>query len=134
MTRAEAAAKVEKIRRLARRAGTAAEADTAKNTADKIVREHKLTEDELTIGAKVHAFDDLCVKLETFVRGQSVPGPVLDAITRLKTSASIEEKKKALAQIVGITRVASLFFGSSKLVSGLKKIIDETLAAHEVQI
>lgn len=134
MTRTEAAAKVEKLRRLAKRAGSPAEADTARRTADKITAEHKLTLDELTVGAKVLVFDDLCTKLEAFVRGQSVPGPVIDAIGKLRTSASVEEKKKALTQIVGATRVASLFFGSSKMISELKQIVDETLAAHEVQI
>ncbi len=134
MTRAEAAKKVEKARRLAKKAGTAEEADTAKRVAEKLIKDHGLTDEELEAGAKIQVFDELCDRLGDYVARHEVPRPVIDAIEKLKTSASEKEKKAALSKIVGAVRLASLFFGSDKTVAGAKKIIDDVLLTYEVKI
>ena len=134
MTRIEAAVKVVKLRRLAERAGTPAEADTARRTADKIMTDHNLTEAELSKGSRAAAFDELLDKLDSYIRKNDIPVVVFEVIDRIKREKSDDDKSVALEKLVTGVRMASLFFGWDRTVKGVKGIIDEVLAKHKVTI
>lgn len=130
MTREEAAEKVAKLWRLAEKAGTPAEAETAKKTALKLVKEHNLTDRELSMGSRAAAFDDLMSALDTYVSGQPVPVIVREVIDRMKKDTKKEDKADALGKFVVGLRAASLFVD----VRGIKTIVEEVLKKHGVTI
>lgn len=136
MTRLEAMEKVAKLKRLAKRAGSPAEAENARGAAHKIVAKYQLTPRELASGAKANALDDLLGALDSFVKGQreKVPAAVLDVIERVKRDTKPEEKADALEKLVGATRVVAMFFGHRDDVSRIRDIIEQTLQQHEITI
>jgi len=138
MTKREAVEKVCKLRRLADRAGTPAEAESARRAASKIMADHRLTSEDIAIEAKCAAFDDLLGRLEVFVAThpeRSVPLSVIkDAVSRAKSGTKAEDKARALGAFVGGVRTAFMFASSSKTVIAAKEIVDEVLRAHDVTI
>jgi hypothetical protein len=134
MTREEAAVKVAKLRRLAEKAGTPAEADSARKMADKLMKEHGLTEVELSKGSRAAAFDELLDRLNAYAQKNDIPFAVLEVFERIKKEKTDGDKSAALEKVVGGIRLASLFLGWDKTVKGVKTIIDEVLAKHQVTI
>lgn len=134
MTKAEAAERVAKLRRLAEKNDNAAEAASAKKRADKLVEEFKLTETELSLGGRAAAFDDLVDELDRFVRKHDVPAAVLETIEMVKSKTDKENKADMLGKIVAGVRTVSLFFIFNKDVKGIKDTVDAVLKKHGVTI
>lgn len=130
MTRSKAAEKVASIRRLAERAGTEAEADNAKRAAERLIKEHGLTEVEISLGSLAAAFDDLMNEMDTFTRKNSAPAVVLEVIQKAKKDTKPEDKADALRKIVIAVRAISLFTDISKV----KNVIDDVLRKHGVTV
>lgn len=136
MNRSEAVTKVLKLRNLAARAGSPAEADTARRTASKFVQEFSLTEKELSIGNKARAFDDLASRLYSFLHKHSgeIPSSVGDLLPTIKRKTEDTEKAAGLDKIVTGIRVVSMFLGHVKAVQDLKNIIETVLREHDVTV
>lgn len=134
MTRKEAAEKVAKLRRLAGGAGTSAERATATRVADELTKQHGLTEDELTLGIKAAAFDDLIDELNRFVSKHDVPSAVLEVLGAIKTSTDKEDKAVTLVRVVQIVRATSMFFGFDSSVKGTKTVVERVLKKHGVTV
>lgn len=134
MTRAEAAEKVAKLRRLAERNNSPAEADSARKRADKLTKEYGLNETELSLGSRAAAFDDLMDELNAFVKKHDVPATVLETIELVKTKTGKEDKADALGKIVAGVRTVSLFFLFNKEVAGVKATVDAVLKKHGVTV
>lgn len=130
MTKAEAAEKVAKLRRLAAGTNVAAEADSAKRRADELIKQFGLTEVELSAGSRANAFDDLLTELDGYIRKHEVPTVVFEVIERMKKDTKKEDKAKALEKFVTVVRGAALFLD----VGGVKKVMDQVLAKHGVTI
>lgn len=135
MTRAEAAKRVGKLRNLAARAGTPAEAATARQRADDLVKQFILTETELSIGARARAFDEVLDRLDAFVKANrdKLPSPILDIASKIKETSE-EEKASTLTKLVNATRFTAMFLGGNKTVAGLKEIVDSALRNQDVVI
>ena len=141
MTKHGAAEKVAKLMRLAKGSSNAHEAANARTQAEKLVREHGLTETDLTSGVRAAAFDDLVDSVHVFVRNHpAIPdgmfgtsAVVTDVLNRIK---NIKETEKAarLVQITQFIRAASFIVGDDPTVKGIKKSLDETLHRHEISI
>lgn len=134
MTKAEAAEKVAKLRQLAESKANAHEADTAKQRADELIKKYGLTENDLSLGSKAAAFDDLIGELDAFVRRHEVPAAVFEAIDLVRRETTKENKADALGKIVKVVRTASMFFGFDKTVKGVKDTVDGVLTKHKVTI
>lgn len=134
MTRQEAAQKIAKLRRLAERAGTPAEAENARGAMEKLMKQFGLTDAELAIGRRAAAFDDLLEDLNRFVGRHDVPQPVFMVIEHFKKNVAEGEKSDALSKIVTGVRAASFFFGGDPTVKKLKASIDEVLTKHQVTV
>ena len=141
MTKHAAAEKVAKLMRLAKGSSNPHEASNARAQAEKLVKEHGLTESDLTSGERAAAFDDLVDAVHAFVRNHpAIPDGmfgataiVTDVLNRIK---NIEETEKStrLGQITTAVRTASLIIGDDPTVKGIKKILDKTLRKHEIVI
>lgn len=141
MTKHAAAEKVAKLMRLAKGSSNPHEASTARAQVEKLVREHGLTEADLTSGARAAAFDELVDSVHAFVRNHpTIPDGmfgtsaiVTDVLNRIK---NIKETEKAtrLGQITKIIRTASFIVGDDPIVKGMKNALDETLRRHEITI
>ena len=141
MTKHAAAEKVAKLMRLAKGSSNPHEASNARAQAEKLVKEHGLTESDLTSGERAAAFDDLVDAIHAFVRNHpAIPGGmfgtsaiITDVLNRIK---NIEETEKAsrLGQITTVIRAASFIAGDDPSIKGVKKILDETLHRHEIII
>lgn len=134
MTKKEAAEKIAKLRRLAEKAGTPAEAESARRLADKLTQEHGLTDTELSLGSRAAAFDDLMDELDRFVRKHHVPAAVLETIELVKVKTGKEDKADALGKIVVGVRTVSLFFLFDKTVAAMKTTVDAVLKKHGVTV
>ena len=141
MTKHAAAEKVAKLMRLAKGSSNPHEASTARAQAEKLVREHGLTESDLTSGERAAAFDDLVDAVHAFVRNHpTIPDSmfgtsaiVTDVLNRIK---NIEETEKStrLGQITTVVRAASFIAGDDPSIKHIKKILDDTLHKHEITI
>jgi hypothetical protein len=134
MTRKEAAEKVAKLRKLAERAGTAAEGDAARKIANELTAQHGLTEVELSVGSRAAAFDDLMDELNRFVKKHDVPSAVLEVIEAVKAGTGKDDKAGALVNIVTVVRTTSMFFGFDKTVKQVKSVVDRVLKKHSVTV
>ena len=134
MTKQEAANKIAKLKRLAERAGTPAEADTARRTAERLAREHNLNDDDLHQGAQAAAFDDLVDELGTFAAKNDIPAPVLSVMEMLKKNTKEEEKASALKKAAAFLKTASLFFGFNQTVTALQETVDRVLKKHDIKL
>lgn len=130
MTRAEAAEKVAKLRRLAAGTNNEAEAASAKRRADEIIKQHNLTEVELSAGSRAAAFDDLLTELDGYIRKHQVPTVVFEVIEKMKKDTKKEDKAKMLEKFATVVRGASLFLD----VGDVKKVLDQVLTKHGVTI
>lgn len=141
MTKHAAAEKVAKLMRLAKGSSNPHEAANARAQAEKLVKEHGLTEADLTSGERAAAFDDLVDSVHAFVRNHpAIPDGmfgtsaiITDVLNRIK---NIEETEKAarLRQITTMVRAASFIAGDDPNIKGIKHILDETLRKHEIII
>jgi len=141
MTKKQAAEKVAKLVRLARGTRNANEAATARTQANKLAREHGLTENDLSAGQRAVAFDDLVDQLHAYVMQHpktQVAGelfastPIIgDVLAKIK---GIEETDKSakLGQIVTLIRTASFVAGDHPVVAHLKHLVDTTLQRHDI--
>lgn len=136
ITKKQAAEKVAKLRRVYERPDSGPEGQTARRSAEKLILEHSLTEADLSIGAKVAAFDDLVGQLEIYAKGNQdkLPGSVADAIDKIKNHTKEEDKAEALDKIVGWSKVSALLFGHNKYVRAVKDTIENVLKKHDVKI
>jgi hypothetical protein len=134
VTKQEAAKKIAKLKRLAERAGTPAEADTARRTAEQLAREHSLNDDDLQRGAQAAAFDDLVDELSAFVGRKDVPGPVLSAMEMLKKNTKEEDKASALKKVAVGVKAASVFFGFNPTVTTLQETVERVLKKHDIKL
>ena len=141
MTKHAAAEKVAKLMRLAKGSSNTHEASTARAQAEKLVREHGLTEDDLTSGERAASFDDLVDSIHAFVRNHpAIPDGmfgtsaiITDVLNRFKNIKETE-KSTRLGQITTLVRAASFIAGDDPTIKGIKKILDETLRKHEIVI
>jgi carboxylesterase type B len=141
MTRHEAAEKVAKLMRLANGSSNQHESSTARSQAEKLVKEHGLTDDDLVSGKKAAAFDDLVDTVHAFVRNHpAVPDGIFgtsaiitDVLNRIK---GIQETAKLarLRQITVMIRTASFISGDDPTIKGIKTILDEILHRHDITI
>lgn len=139
MTREKAVEKILKLRRLAKNAGTSAEAANAARAADELAAKHGLTKQDLQVENEVLAFDELLRHLGDWVskkqaQGSEVPDAVHEAINGVRDKGSREEKSKALRTVVNGLRIVCTIGFFSKPMRELKKIVEETLSTHEVVI
>jgi hypothetical protein len=130
VTRAEAAEKVAKLRRLAAGTNNEAEASSARRRADELIKQHNLTEVELSAGSRAAAFDDLLTELDGYVRKHQVPTVVFEVIEKMKKETKKEDKAKMLEKFATVVRGASLFLD----VGDVKKVLDQVLTKHGVTI
>lgn len=130
MTKAEAAEKVAKLLRLAEKAGTPAEAESARRNAKRLIDLHHLTTAELSMGSRAAAFDDLMDELDAYVSKQPVPAVVREVIDRVRKDTKKEDKSDALGKFVVGLRAAALFVN----VGGIKSTVEEVLKKHGVTI
>ena len=141
MTKHEAAEKVAKLMRLAKGSSNPHESSTARAQAEKMVREHSLTEEDLTSGARAAAFDELMDSLHAYVRNHpalpdgmfGTSAVVTDVLNRIK---NIKETDKAvwLGRITRNLRIGSALVGDDPTIKGMKKVLDETLRRHDITI
>ena len=127
--------------RLAKGSPNPHEAANARTQAEKLVREHSLTEEDLTSGVRAAAFDDLVDTLHAFARNHpalpegifGTSAIITDVLNRIK---NIKETEKSywLGCITGTIRTASLIGGDSPSIRVLKKILDDTLRKHDVAV
>lgn len=133
MTRQEAVVKINKLRRLAARAGSPQEAENAKRTASEIRVKFGLTENDLAVSAKAEAFDDILGRIDAHARkSPDLPPPVFEVISGIKKETSEEDKAKGLEKLVGIVRIGALLFGGK--IRPIKSIIEDVLKKHELTI
>ena len=141
MTKHAAAEKVAKLMRLAKGSSNPHEASTARAQAERLVKEHGLTEADLTSGERAAAFDDLVDAVHAFVRNHpAIPDGmfgtsaiVTDVLNRIKNIAETE-KASRLGQITTFVRAATFIAGDDPNIKGIKHILDETLRKHEIII
>ena len=141
MTKHEAAEKVAKLMRLAKGSSNPHESSNARAQAEKLVKEHGLTETDLTSGERAAAFDDLVDAVHAFMRNHhAIPGGMFDTsailtdvLNRIK---NIQETEKAtrLGQITTLVRAASFVVGDDPNIKAIKRILDDTLRKHEITI
>lgn len=136
MTKKQAAEKVAKLRRLAEKAGTKQEAESARRNADKIVSEFGLTDAELQTGAKAAAFNDLIDSLDSFVRTRRamVPGSVMGAIEQVKASTNESEKATAFDRIAAAVKLGNLLFGHDKTVAAIGDLLANVAEKHGIKL
>ena len=141
MTRREAAEKVAKLRRLARGTKSPEEAETARRSADKMAREHDLTDEEINVGALADAYDDLLRALEAAVSSRSTEvgdvfgtTKIVEEVASKLRGASPEEKASRLRSAATVIRTLAFVSGSKSLASSVKRCLDEVLKNHEITI
>ena len=146
MTRQEAAEKVAKLARLARDNPNPHEAEAARTQARKIVAENNLSVDELSTGQKAAAFDDLVAEVRKAVcshpalpQGLFGTSDVVSGILTRLGAASKESKARRLDEAGKLIDAASMFNRAleavglgTPVVPAVRKIFDETLAAHNL--
>jgi len=144
MTRQEAAEKVAKLARLSKDNTNPHEAEAARSQARKIVKEHGLTLEELSAGKKALAFDDVVARVRAEAASRLVESPGLfntssilsDALARLETLSEaskakrLDESYKLVDAIYLFNSTLSVVGLGSPAVNTVKKIFDDTLAAH----
>ena len=141
MTKHAAAEKVAKLMRLAKGSSNPHESANARTQAEKLVKEHNLTENDLTSGERAAAFDDLVDAVHAFMRNHpaisdgmfSTSALITDVLNRIKNIQEIE-KSTRLGQITSIVRAASFVAGDDPNIKGIKRILDDTLRKHEIII
>lgn len=134
MTKDDAKGKVSKLLRLAEKAGTPQEADSARRTAAEIKKKYGITDEELSLGTKAAAFDDLVGKLDAHARRHpEMPPAVFEVLTKMKTDMSEDDKAASLVKLVGTIRVAALFLGSKKM-GGVKEVVEDALRRYSLTI
>lgn len=141
MTRREAAEKVAKLRTLARGTASSCEAESARQAADKIAREHDLTDEEISVGALADAYDDLLRELETAVSSRSAEiddifgtAKIVGEVTSKLRGASPEDKASRLRAAATVIRTLAFVSGSGGLAASAKKSLEKVLKKHEVTI
>lgn len=146
MTKQEAAERVAKLIRLARDNANPHEAEAARSQARKIVTEHDLSVEELSAGQKAAAFDELLTKIQRVVSSHpAVPEGLFDTssvisglVSKMETMTK-ESKSKRLDEACKLLDAAAMVDGilgtvglSTSLIRTVKKIFDDTLAAHNL--
>lgn len=141
MNRREAAEKVAKLRRLAHGTTSTEEAATARQAADKIVKEHGLSEGELDVGALASAYDDLLRSLEATVSSRSAEvgdafgtAKLVEEVTSKLRGASPEEKASRLRTAATVIRTLAFVSGKEGLAASVKKCLEKVLKDHKVTI
>ena len=136
MNRVEATEKVVKLRRLALGTTNEHEALSARTQADRLIKEHFLTEDDLTSGERSAAFDDLVDALHPALSGgmfdtSTVLGDVLRKVKNIKKN----DKSRYLHQITTYIRAATFVAGDHvPSLKEIKRILDDTLHSHQISI
>jgi hypothetical protein len=136
MTKKEAISKISKLERLAAKAGSPQEASNARRAIADLKKKHEISDKELQVGTKAEAFDDLVGRLDAYARSQtrqSLPAPVFEVLSKIKTDMKEDDKANALEKLVGAVRIASFLIGS-KGMGPVKTIVDETLKKHDLTI
>jgi len=134
MTKAEAIKKISKLNKLAEKAGTPQEAETARRAAEDLRRKHSISERELQLRAKAAAFDDLVGRLDAYARTQSqLPAPVFEVLSKIKSDTKEEDKANVLEKVVNMVRVGALLL-SRKSMGPVKEIVEETIRRHGLTI
>ena len=141
MNRVEAAEKVVKLRRLASGTTNEHEALSARTQADRLIREHFLTEDDLTSGERAAAFDDLVDALHHYAAAHPVlPGEmfetstVLGDILRKVKNIKKTDKSRYLHQFATYIRTATFVAGDHvPSLREIKRILDDTLHSHQIR-
>jgi hypothetical protein len=141
MLKKEAAEKVAKLMKLANGSTNPHEASSARSQAEKIVREHGLTDDDLRSGEMASAFDELVDSLQKLVAGHpALPtglfnssAIVTDVLHKIKTLGDVDKSKK-LRQITTMVRTVSFIAGDNPIVSEVKAVLDSTLKNHGISL
>ena len=141
MTKKEAAEKVAKLICLAKRSSNPHEAQTAKTQAEKLTKEHGLTEADLETGEFAAAFDDLVDDVQKYVAGHpAIPqglfnssAIITDVLHKIKNLGEVD-KATRLRQITSLVRATSFIAGDRPVISSLKNILDTTLKNHGLSI
>jgi hypothetical protein len=139
MRKQEAAEKVAKLMKLARDNPNPHEQDSARSRARKIVEDNHLSVEDLSAGKKAAAFDDLVAAIRRKIStGPAVPAGLFGILSKLE-SMSRESKSRRLDEAYKLVEAASLFNGAltavglgTSVVGDVKKIFEETLAAHDL--
>lgn len=119
-TKEEVIRKVLKMLELARRSPESEEAKVARATADKLMKQHGISSEDLSTPAVNDAFDELCIELEKFIASNSdTPVSVLEAVRLLKQKISPAEKKSVLKLLRSALQLSSFFGGTAKKYSDL---------------
>lgn len=136
MTKKQAAEKVAKLRRLAEKAGTKQEGESAELNAKKMIDEFGLTEADLSVGAKAAAFDELIGSLDVFVKNKrdQVPGSVLSVIDQIKKHTKEDDKAAAFEKIVAAVKLGNMLFGHNKTVAAMGDMIETVITKHDVKL
>ena len=141
MTKKEAAEKVAKLMKLAKGSTNEHEAATAKSQAEKLCKEHGLSENDLQSGEMAAAFDELVDGVKKFVAGHpSLPtglfnssAIVTDVLAKIKATSETD-KSARLRQIATIVRAASFIAGDQPIIAEVKAVLDTALKNHNVTI
>ena len=141
MTKKEAAEKVAKMMKLANGSSNEHEAAAARSQAEKLCKEHGLSESDLHAGEMAAAFDELVDGVQKFVAGHpSLPAGlfnssaiVTDVLAKIK-AASETDKSTRLRQIATIVRTASFIAGDQPIIAEVKAVLDTALKNHNVTI
>ena len=142
VNRVEAAEKVVKLRRLALGTTNEHEALSARTQADRLIKEHFLTEDDLTSGERSAAFDDLVDALHHYATdhpalsgGMFDTSTVLGDVLRKVKNIKKNDKSRYLHQITTYIRAATFVAGDHvPSLKEIKRILDDTLHSHQISI
>lgn len=140
MTKKEAAEKVAKLMKLASGSNNPHEAETARNQAEKIAKDHDLSSGDLETGKLSAAFDELVDGIQKFVSNHpAMPeglfnssAIVHDILNKIKNIGETD-KSVRLRQVTTIVRTAA-FFTNNQTISGIKAVLDSALKNHGVSI
>jgi len=142
MNKDAAAEKIAKLRRISDDPRTnPSEAANARKTAERLAKEHNLTQDDLDIGKMCSAYDDLVGKIEQFVsKNPNMPVGIFGAekivsgvVGKLRQTTDTN-KATRLRTVVTFVRTASLFVGDNRYVSEIKTITETALRNNGVTI
>lgn len=144
MTRNEAVTKIVKLQKLARSNSNANEAKTACAQASRLMREHGVTDSDLSDMRMGSAFDDLMDSLQRIVTAhpdsllgcasllQSTP-VTQDLVQQLKAGDDALKKKKLRHLAFGI-RALNMFGGNNPVVAEIKSSLDTVLQNYEITL
>lgn len=144
MTRNEAVAKIVKLQKLARSNSNPNEAKTAHAQASKLMRDHGITDLDLSDMRQGAAYDDLLNSLQQITAAH--PDSLLGCASLLQNttiphglmqqlkSGDPQSKMKKLRQLAFGIRALNLFGGNSPVVAEIKSRLDTILQNYEITL